>query len=268
MDQLPAVLVSDRARWIQDAGQACRAISAIPEHETWKSAAGRTEPGSALVLDVTNPFDPKRDQLRRWARRAWQPLCVLCVSPQRGATELMSWASRVGYRYTVHGDALKEYCADLDTHLRNLIENCVWLVPELAAKFECHSPPIVDALAEACLMIPRHTTVDYWARELGLPGRRNLEELFACHDLPKPKIVLDWLRLLRAVEHGVAEREATRGELAKAFGYASGKYLGRRAQQLTGQPLCKLLEMGAKGTLRLLATNERGPQRPGPTRGK
>jgi hypothetical protein len=179
----------------------------------------------------------------------------------------MSWASRVGYRYTVHGDAIKEYCADLDTHLRNLIENCVWLVPELAAKFERYSPPIVDALSVGCLMIPRHTTVAYWAQELGLLGRRDLEELFASHKLPKPKIVLDWLRLLRVVEYAAAEDEATRDDLARAFGYASGKYLGRRARQLTGKPLGKLLKMGAKGTLALLPTSECGLQQPGPSTG-
>jgi hypothetical protein len=147
MEELPAVLVSDRAHWAQEAGLACRAIAAIPENETWESVASRTDPGSALVLDVTNPFDPKREQLERWARRAWQPACVLCVSAQRGAAELMVWASRVGYRYTVHGGALKEYCADLDTHLKNLTQNRIWLVPELAAKFECYSPQIVDALS-------------------------------------------------------------------------------------------------------------------------
>ncbi len=117
MDKLPAVLVSDRAQWIREAKQACRAISAIPEHETWKSAFEKAKAGSALVLDVADPFDQKRDHLERLARRAWQPLCVLCVSSQRGAAELVSWASGVGYRYTVHGDELKDYCGDLENAL-------------------------------------------------------------------------------------------------------------------------------------------------------
>jgi hypothetical protein len=91
--------------------------------------------------------------------------------------------------------------------------------------------------------------------------------LFASHKLPKPKIVLDWLRLLRVIEHGVEEPDLTRDELARAFGYGSGKYLGRKARQLTGQPLGKLLKMGGKGTLALLSASECGPQQSGARRG-
>jgi len=253
MDKLPTVLVSDRAQWIREASQACRAISLISEHETWKSAGERPQAGSALVLDVANTFDQKRDQLERWARRAWQPLCVLCVSSQRGAADLVSSASHMGFRYTFHGDALKEYCEGLESQLTKLIESRVWLVPEVAALLDCYSPPVVDALSAACLMIPRHNSVEYWSRELGLFGRRELEELFACHNLPKPKLVLDWFHLLRVVDHGVEEQNPTRDELARAFGYGSGKYLGRRARQLTGQSLGELLKLGSKGTLALPA---------------
>ncbi len=124
---------------------------------------------------------------------------------------------------------------------------------------DCYSPPVVDALSVACLMIPRHSSVEYWAGELGLPGRRDLEELFGWHNLPKPKLVLDWLHLLRVVEHGAAEDLATRDQLASAFGYGSGRYLGRKARRLTGQPLGKLLETGAKGTLQSLITSESRP---------
>jgi hypothetical protein len=174
----------------------------------------------------------------------------------------------MGYRYTVHGDTLKDYCGDLETHLARLIENRVWIVHELAAKFERYAPQIVDALSVGCLMIPRHSTVECWASELGLPGRRDLEELFTCHNLPKPNIILGWLRLLRVVEHGVAEQDATRDELARAFGYGSGKYLRRRARQLTGRSLGELLKMGAKGALGLLTASECGLERPGPARGE
>jgi hypothetical protein len=51
MDERPVVFISDRAQWTQEATQVCRDIGAIPEHETWRSVADRTEPGSALILD-------------------------------------------------------------------------------------------------------------------------------------------------------------------------------------------------------------------------
>jgi hypothetical protein len=262
MDELPVVLVSDRASWIQEARLVCRAVGAIPEDETWRSVADRTEPGSALVLDITDPFDQKRDLLERWAKRAWQPLCVLCVRSRRGAAELTSWAGRVGYRYVLHGDALVECRADLETCMLDIIEKYLWLVPEVARALGCHSLSFVEALHAACLMIPDHRTVDHWARErLGLTGRRATEELFAGLKLPEPKAVLDWLRVSKVVAYAAAEGVVTLDRLAPVFGCQSGRYLGLRLRYLTGRSLEQLVGMSAQDLLRLLIANYRRRER-------
>lgn len=231
----------------------CRDIGAIAEHETWDTVTHRKETGSALILDATCPFDEKRGELERWVRQARQPMSILCVSAERGAAALESWAARMGYCYTLQGDALAEYRADLQRHLVEIIGEYTWLVPEITHALDCGSLWFVRALHAACLMIPDHTSVEHWATEgLGLKGRRSIEELFVGEKLPGPKVVLDWLRVSKVVAFAAAEGVVKPGKLAPVFGCRSGRYLGLRIRSLTDRSLEEVLNMSIQEVLRLL----------------
>jgi hypothetical protein len=256
VDLLPATVVSDREEWVERACEVCRAVHTIPEMETWRTVLTHRGPVAALVLDVTSPLEMKRERLPRWTTLGRQAVSVLCVAPHRGAADLISWARRMGYRRILQGSSIEQYCDDLQAKLGQVIDNRAWLVPEVARAVACFEPVVVEAISVAITLLPKHTTVTCWAKELDLERRQELEGIFAHHGLPGPKTILDWLRLLRVVEYADGlKRRPTRDDLARRFGYSDGRHLGRRAKELSGHPLGQLLNGGLEGSLQALRAN-------------
>lgn len=242
---LPIVLVSDRARWLRGLRASCKALDVVPECESWASAETRRWPVAALVLDLTLPFEPKRSQLGEWAGRGWQPVCVLCISPQRGAAEFEVWARARGYHRMLHGARPSEYRAELGACLEEVVDRRLRLVVELAKALEVTDPEVLRALTLGMAMIPEHNTVGYWSDELGLGRRQRLARLFRRRCLPPPKRMLGLLRLARVVECATGpDQPVTQVELARRLGYSDASYLRRVARALTGQSLSWLLEGG------------------------
>ena len=253
---LAAALVSDRPDWVESARSVCIRAHVIAERESWSSVKTRAERVAAMVLDVSSPFEIRRPQLAEWAHMGRQPLSILCITPDRGAADLSMWLQRLGYRHLVHGDRPDEYRDDLEALLGLITGRRAWIVSEIASVLDCFEPEILEALSVAITLIPEHTTVEYWTRELGLRRRQRLWELFARHELPGPKRVLEWLRLARVVDHAATRSRVSRDDLARTFRYSSGNYLGRRAKQLAGQPLGQLVAGGVTWLLAQLSSRD------------
>lgn len=212
----------------------------------------------ALVLDVAKPFANKRPQLTAWARTGRQPVSILCIAPERGAADLSAWLRGLGYRHLLYGDRPEEYCDQLEAKLRLITDRRAWIVSEIAKELDCFEPDVLDALSVAITLIPEHTTVEYWTRELGMRRRQRLWELFARYGLPGPKRVLEWLRLARVVDYAATPSRVSRDDLARTFRYSSGNYLGRRAKQLAGQPLGQVLSGGVTWLLSQMCARGNG----------
>jgi hypothetical protein len=187
--------------------------------------------------------------LERWAADAWYPLCVVSLRPDPGSWEAEKRLATVGYRRFLHTSRHESYFEEMEATVRSVIDERSWLVPRAARAVGCTDAAVVEALALAVIIAPEATTVERWAREHGLSSARGLETLFRKCRVCNPAAVYQWLRLARVVDF--AERPAkrpTRDELARAFGYGSGDYLGRRAKAVTDQPLGKLVSLGSRGS--------------------
>ncbi len=251
---LPIVLVSDREEWLRELRASCRGVGVIPEDESWSSAATRRWPLAALVLDLTVPFEPRRALLTKWTRRGWQPVCALCISPERGAAELDAWVRSQGCLWIFHGVHPSEYGDDLERSLHDIIERRLWLVVEFAKALDCRNRDVIHALSVAMTLIPAHKTVESWRKELGLRRRQDLAELLSRAGLPRPKRMLRLLRLARVLEYATMRATpVARTELARRFGYADVKYLRREARALTSQALDRLIAGGLDFFFRLVA---------------
>ncbi len=132
------------------------------------------------------------------------------------------------------------------SELQVIVVSDARLVPQIAKYlgWGC-DPPVIQALAIALQLMPERRTVRAWATELGFTSRQQLEDLLGRRGLPNPKVILDRLRLARVVDYAARSRGSlTRDQLARLFHYPSGGYLGKRAKDLTGLPLGRLVETG------------------------
>ncbi len=258
MDQLrftsyAVSLVSDRSDWTDAAVELCREMEGLAEHWCWSAARGLANPGDALLIDLVNPFPARQPLFGEWASRAWQPISVVSLAPQPGAAGMAAWLGSLGYSRLLQPTARVPYWHELQSNLKTVLQSRARIVPLAAEALSCYDPPVIRALSEALLLIPERRTVNAWAIGLGLERRQQLEALFAARHLPRPKEVLEALRLARAVESALrSSHPPSREELARRFRYPSGDYLGKRAKQLTGLSLGQLFTVGVSGVLSCL----------------
>jgi hypothetical protein len=244
-------LVSDRPEWIGGAVEVCAAYEVVPRHAPWSLAERLGRRDVAALVDATPPFGEKQTMMGVWARRAWQPICVVSIPPNRGAESIAAHASRLGYRF-VYDSSGDRYWERLSSQLDGVIRDNAWLVPRVAAVLACGDPRIVKALAVAVSLPSSQATVTQWAARLGV-RRQRLNETFSSIGLPQPGEVLSWLRLARVVDHaaqvgGINSRQ----ELARIFSYGNADYLGKRAKAMTGVAFGQLAVRGVDQLLRLM----------------
>lgn len=258
MAPLPSTVVvcTDRDDWAVRAVEACLRVDAIPERTVWARVTALADPPAALLLDAQPPLTTKYRMFDAWARDAWQPVCVVSVSPALGVTEFTDKLDALCYRYVLQAAYLDEHWQTLASDLRGRVDACARLVPHIARATSCFELPIVVALWKALGLIPELRSVQRWARQLGMSRREELEGTFAAYRFPPPKTMLEWLRLLRVIDAGQhSERRISRNALARAFRYSSGDYLGRRAKALTGFSLGELLAHGPEWAIRVMCSN-------------
>jgi hypothetical protein len=247
-------LVTDSNPWADRALEELSANGMIYERLDWGKAVSLEEPAEGMVVDVTPPFESRLQFLRTRASRAWQPTCICCLTPEFGVTDVMVELGNLGYSTVLPTSMRNHDWQEVRCQLDLILKKKAWLVPQIAGALDCYDLPVVEVLEAALNILPAHTTVNAWVRELGLPRRQTLESLLAERGLPRPKEILEWLRLARVIEfsHACCARP-TRNQLAEEFQYATGDYLGRRAKKLTGRTLGTLLGTGVGGTLEIMA---------------
>jgi hypothetical protein len=247
-------IITDCDSWADRALEGLFGNGTICERLDWKSAASIEEPADGMLLDITPPFGPRSRLLHTWATRAWQPVCLCCLAPTVGAADLAVELDSLGYSIVPPTATRNHDWQEVRSLLNLTVESRVSLVPQVARVLACRDLAVIEVLEAAFRILPTRTTVDAWRRELGLSGRQTLASFLAKRDLPPPKELFEWLRLACVVDLAQRSHEKpTRDLLAEKFRYANGDYLGRRAKELTGEPLGTLLAVGLDGVLAIMA---------------
>lgn len=247
------LLVSDRVSWAERAVENWNGLPALGEPIGWADTHDLGTSPAAFALDVSPPLDEKLVSLSNWSGKAWQHLCICWLSASRGAVDVADRLESWGYSVVLPMGPEGSRWRDLRSELHRIVESRTWLVPRVLETLGCYDQRVSAALSSALDMIPEGITVDHWIQDLDLRRRQDLAALFAAKGLPRPKIILDWLRLLRVVEYArYTSGRVTRDKLAYRFRYPSGDYLGKRAHQLTSAPLGDLIDRGVNHTLDLL----------------
>jgi hypothetical protein len=248
------VIITDCDSWADRALEGLFGNGTICERLDWGNAASIEEPADAMLLDITPPFGPRSRLLRTWATRAWQPVCLCCLAPTFGAADLAVELDSLGYSIVPPTATRNHDWQEVRSRLNLTVERRVSLVPQVARVLACRDLAVIEVLEAAFRILPTRTTVDAWRRELGLSGRQTLASFLAKRDLPPPKELFEWLRLACVVDFAQRSYEKpTRDLLAEKFRYANGDYLGRRAKELTGEPLGTLLAVGLDRVLAIMA---------------
>lgn len=98
-DNSPSVtLVTDRPTWVERVVTARLNTGARFERWTWKDARRLDRLPEAIVLDLTRTFPNKLQLLEEWASRAWQPVCLVLLSLERGSSDVATRRSRTCLR--------------------------------------------------------------------------------------------------------------------------------------------------------------------------
>lgn len=249
IDRWYARIVSDRDDWSNEVIQACCTVGAVCERHQWQSA--RTlDPADVVIADAADPDEAKLELLERWAERAWQPICVVWITTEKGAIPFADALRSLGYRDIVQASADAGSWDDFQARTRNIVQTRMALVPMIAGALDCRDAPIVETLVAAVSNVPGIRTVERWAQEVGLKRREQLEERFAQRNLPRPKVVLEFVRIAKAVDYwNRLDDRPTVKELAAAFDYSSPDYFGERTRRLTGLPPRDLLTLGVEAVL-------------------
>ena len=239
------VIVSDDREWADRAVRVSAGIGQVPEKLGWSEATTLSGPPPALVLDVDPGAQAILAILERWAKDVWYTVCITSLRPTHGTWATHQRLQALGYRHFVYGRTDDSFLDDLRLKVQRIIDDRCWLVPQAVHALRCQDATVVEALSVAVIIAPGATTLERWARELGLTSVRGLERLFRTCRVARPASVFQWLRLACVIEFAVHQStRPSREELAGRFGYASGDYLGKRASALTGFPLGKLLTLG------------------------
>jgi hypothetical protein len=252
-------VVTDRAAWAERALRLLHGPAVVVEQTTWSAGLGLEDIPAAVVFDMTCPFQAKRRLCRELAERAWQPLSICCLAAEPGAARAATYLRRLGYSVVELLPAEEAHWEDLQAQVQRILHSCAWIAPRLARALDCYDRQVVGAYVAALDILPGRASVKLWAERLGM-RRQDLAAVFAEMGLPTPKIMFNWVWLVRLIEFAQgAGRNMTREELASEFGSPSPDYVGRRARELTGVPLRELLAGGSARALEIMAVRVGGP---------
>jgi hypothetical protein len=254
-------VVTDRSAWADKALRLLDGPGVVVEQTTWSAGSGLEDVPAAMVFDITCPFQAKRRLCGELAERAWQPVAVCCLAAEPGAARVSGYLRRIGYSVVELLPAEDAHWEDLQAQVSRILEGCAWIAPRFARALDCYDRQVVDAYVGALDILPGRASVELWADRLAM-RRQDLAAMFAEMGLPTPKTMLDWLWLVRLIEFAqAAGQKMKRKDLAGQFGSPSPDYVGRRARELTGVPLGKLLAAGSQRALEIMAVRVGGPRR-------
>jgi len=254
-------VVTDRSAWAEKALRLLDGPAVVVELTTWAVGSGLEDIPAAVVLDITCPFQAKRRLCGELAERAWQPVSICCLAAEPGAARAATYLRRLGYSVLELLPGEEARWEDLQARVQRILDSCAWIAPRLACALDCYDRRVIDALVAALDILPGRASVKVWAERLGM-RRQDLGAVFAEMGLPTPKIMFNWVWLVRLIEFAQgAGRNMTREELVGQFGSPSPEYVGRRARELTGIPLGKLVAAGSQRVLEIMAVRVGGPRR-------
>lgn len=238
-------VISDRAAWADQLVERCQDLDLVFERHSWSRASRLARPADAMILDVERRLRDVEALLAEWAKRVWQPLCIISLSTEAGNADFQRWLREHGYPRVVPATGLPGYWLRLRNNLEAVLEGGGRLVPLAAQYCGSSDPELVEALTLAAEHAAKCRTVSALCEAMGYSSPKPLRALFARHGCPTPKKVLQRLRLGWAVDYARrTEPTPTQGQVAEEFDFSSGKYLGRIARKLTGQSFEQLVTAG------------------------
>lgn len=217
------------------------------------------------VAGVLLVLDPRRDganseSLDALATWNLQPVTIVGLPPVSGATRVLREARRSGFRHFYTVGRQQGLWRDIQGQIQVILDSRLWVIARLAVVLD-PSQSILWPLAVLQRKLPTVRTVAEWSRMLEFSDYRQVGRLFAMEGVsPRPKRMLDWVRLINAVAIAVnTSPRATRGDVAEELLYSSGDYLGKTAKRLTGRAFGELVERGPIGTIEVFRNRESTP---------
>lgn len=248
-------LVSDRADWVERVRALVRGRAMFGSFvlRDW-AALTRPPPGLPRLIcwDVARWSGHESDVMSGYAERFYNYASVVWVSvPHDACPAVLSELVRLGYGRIVAG--AREPLDPATVLVGEVLESALWLVPGVMGALGVSSSAVATAYALVLADPAAVGTVETWNRLLGYDNRRAIGTLQEEAGVGAAAwAMLAYLRLLAVVDWASRRPGMPTGaEIARRFGYSSGKVLARHAERATGRSFGELLAMGPERMLAL-----------------